>query len=201
MIDPRAGTGQQVVYAPPKKHHQLGSAKTMYQLLHRSAISWCDENCNVGNQPDSAWTHWRQRNCCSAASCPNADDNVQETGFVLPTGHLLCPSCFTNWEAALLDQLNITKSQPCFKDAKGTCSGCTLATAPSRTRLRHLLVRCHLRDLCYHFLHHLPANTMNQVVCILQRELCDLLFFLESSFITHSTGRRPALARRPPQGP
>jgi hypothetical protein len=27
------------------------------------------------------------------------------------------------------------------------------------------------------------------------------LFFLESSFITHSTGRRPALARRPPQGP
>jgi hypothetical protein len=26
-------------------------------------------------------------------------------------------------------------------------------------------------------------------------------FFLESSFITHSTGRRPALARRPPQGP
>ena len=29
---------------------------------------------------------------------------------------------------------------------------------------------------------------------------CDL-FFLESSFITHSTGRRRALARRPPQGP
>ncbi len=27
------------------------------------------------------------------------------------------------------------------------------------------------------------------------------LFFLESSFITHSMQRRPALARRPPQGP
>jgi hypothetical protein len=53
-------------------------------------------------------------------------------------------------------------------------------TAPSRTRLRHLLVRVctrghsGLRDICYHFLHHLPPNTMNQVVCILQRELCDL---------------------------
>ncbi len=174
MIDP--STGQQVVYAPPKKHHQLGSAKTMYQLLHRSAISWCDDNCDiqVGNQPDSAWSHWRQKNCCSATLCPHADDNVHETGFVLPTGHLLCPSCFTDWEAEILTRLNITSSQPCFKDAKGTCSGCTLATAPSRTRLRHLLVRGHLRDLCYHFLHHLPSTTMNQVVCILQRELCDL---------------------------
>ena len=64
VIDP--STGQQIVYAPPKKYHQLGSAKTMYQLLHRSAVSWCDENCNVGNQPDSAWSHWRQKNCCSA---------------------------------------------------------------------------------------------------------------------------------------
>jgi hypothetical protein len=27
------------------------------------------------------------------------------------------------------------------------------------------------------------------------------IFFLESSFITHSMQRRPALARRPPQGP
>jgi hypothetical protein len=110
---------------------------------------------------------------------------VHETGFVLPTGHLLCPSCFTDWEAALLDQLNITASQPsrCFKDAKGTCSGCTLATAPSRTRLRHLLVRGHLRDLCYHFLHHLPQNTMNQVVCILQRELCDLRSTLDRKYM------------------
>jgi hypothetical protein len=145
VTDP--STGQQVVYAPPKKHHQLGSAKTMYQLLHRSAISWCDDNCNVGNQPDSAWSHWRQKNCCSATLCPNAsaDDNVHRTGFVLPTGHLLCLSCFTDWETEILTRLNITSSQPCFKDAKGTCSGCTLATAPSRTRLRHLLVRGHLR--------------------------------------------------------
>jgi hypothetical protein len=37
VIDP--STGQPVVYAPPKKHHQLGSATTMYQLLHKSAIS------------------------------------------------------------------------------------------------------------------------------------------------------------------
>jgi hypothetical protein len=87
---------------------------------------------------------------------------VQMTGFVLPTGHLLCLSCFTDWEAALLAQLNITRAQPCFRDAKGTCQGCTLATAPSSTRLRHLLVCGHLRDLGYHFLHHLPSNTMNQ---------------------------------------
>jgi hypothetical protein len=32
VIDP--STGQRVVYTPPKKYHQLGSAKTMYQLLH-----------------------------------------------------------------------------------------------------------------------------------------------------------------------
>ncbi len=181
VTDP--GTGQQVVYAPPKKYHQLGSSKTMYQLLHRSAISWCDDNCNVGNQPDSAWSHWRQKNCCSATLCPNADVNVHETGFVLPTGHLLCPSCFTDWEAEILTRLNITRTQPCFKDAKGTCLGCTLATAPSRTRLRHLLVRGHLRDLCYHFLHHLPPNTMNQVVCILQRELCDLHSTLDRKYM------------------
>ena len=181
VIDP--STGQQVVYAPPKKHHQLGSATAMYQLLHRSAISWCDDSCNVGNQPDSAWSHWRQKNCCSAALCPNADDNVHETGFVLPTGHLLCPSCFTDWEAEILTQLNITSSQPCSKDAKGSCSGCTLATAPSRTRLRHLLVRGHLRDLCYHFLQHLPPNTMNQMVCILQRELCDLHTALDRKYM------------------
>jgi hypothetical protein len=187
VIDP--STGQQVVYAPPKKHHQLGSARTMYQLLHKSAVSWCDDNCSVGNQPDSAWSHWRQKNCCSATHCPNADDNVHGTGFVLPTGHLLCPSCFTDWEAEILTRLNITRSQPCFKDAKGSCSGCTLATAPSRTRLRHLLVRGHLRDLCdhWHFLHHLPPNTMIQVtvVCILQleRELCDLHSTLDRKYI------------------
>ena len=34
-----------------------------------------------------------------------------------------------------------------------------------------------------------------------QAERPRLFFFLESSFITHSTGRRRALARRPPQGP
>ena len=155
----------------------------MYQLLHRSSISWCDENCNVGNQPDSAWSHWRQKNCCSATLCPNADDNVHGTGFVLPTGHLLCPSCFTNWEAEILTKLNLTRSQQCAKDEKGTCSGCTLATAPSRTRLRHLMVRGHLRDLCYHFLNHLPPNTMNQVVCILQRELCDLHSTLDRKYL------------------
>jgi hypothetical protein len=64
-----------------------------------------------------------------------------------------------------------------------TCSGCTLATAPSRTRLRHLLLRGHLRDLCYHFLCHLPPNTMNQVVCILQRELCDLYSTLDRKYM------------------
>ena len=92
---------------------------------------------------------------------------------------------FSDWEATLrlLDQLNITKSHPCFKDAKEACSGCTLATAPSRTRLRYLLVRGHLRDLCYHFLHHLPQSTMNQVVCILQRELCDLHSTLDRKYM------------------
>jgi hypothetical protein len=111
VTDP--STGQQVVYAPPKQHHQLGSAKTIHQLLHRSAISWCDDNRHVGNQPDSAWSHWRQKGCCAATLCPNADDNVHGTGFVLPTGHLLCPSCFTDWEAAILTRLSITRSQPC----------------------------------------------------------------------------------------
>ena len=117
---------------PPARANLLGTSAT------RPAVNWCDDNCNVGNQPDSAWSHWRQKSCCSTNFCPNADDNVHGTGFVLPTGHLLCPSCFTDWETEVLTQLNITASQPCFKDAKGTCSGCTLTTAPSRTRLRHL---------------------------------------------------------------
>ena len=146
----------------------------MYQLLNKSATAWVIANSRVGEHPDSAWAHWRRETCCSSSSCPNAEDDVQKTGFVLPTGHLLCPSCFADWEAMLLAHLNITRTQPCPLDAKGTCPGCTLATAPSRTRIRHLLIRGHLRDLCYHFLHHLPANTSNQVVCILQRELGDL---------------------------
>ena len=49
-------------------------------------------------------------------------DNAQTTGLVLPTGHLLCLSCFTAWEAALplVAQLNITRSQAqyCPRDAK-----------------------------------------------------------------------------------
>ena len=187
VTDP--STGQQVVYAPPKKHHQLGSATAMYKLLHKSAVHWLTDNSDVGTHPDSAWSHWRQKSCCSSSSCPNADDNVHKTGFVLPTGHLLCPSCFTDWEAALLAQLNITRSQPCPRDTKGTCPGCTLATTPSRTRLRHLLVRGHLRDLCDHFLHHLPMNTMNQMVCILQRELCDLYSTLDRNYLLEIPAR------------
>ncbi len=182
VIDP--STGQQVVYAPPKKHHQLGSATTMYRLLHKSAASWLSDNSDIAAQPDSPWSHWRQtrKNCCSSSSCPNADDNARMTGFVLPTGHLLCLSCFTDWEATLLAQLHITRTQRCPRDAKGTCPGCTLATSPSR-RFLHLLVCGHLRDLCYHFLHHLPSNTSNQVVCILQRELCDLYSTLDRKYL------------------
>ena len=182
VIDP--STGQQVVYTPPKKHHQLGSAKTMYQLLYKSATAWVIANSHVGEHPDSAWAHWRRETCCSSSSCPNAEDDVQTTGFVLPTGHLLCLSCFTAWETMLLAHLNITRTQPCPLDAKGTCPGCTLATAPSRTGIRHLLIRGHLRDLCYHFLHHLPANTSNQVVGILQRELGDLFSTLDRKYLS-----------------
>jgi len=181
VIDP--STGQQVVYTPPRKHHQLGSATTMYKLLLKSSANWITDKSDVGEHPDSAWTHWRQKTCCSSSSCPNPVADVQMTGFVLPTGHLLCLSCFKDWEATLLAQLNITRAQPCPRDAKGTCTGCTLATAPSRTKIRHLLIRGHLRDLCYHFLNHLPVEVSNQMVCILQRELCDLHSTLDRKFL------------------
>ena len=181
VVDP--STGLQVVYTPPKKHHQIGSAKTMYQLLTKSAAAWLTGNSEVSVQPDAAWSHWRQTTGCSSSTCPNADDDAQMAGFALPTGHLLCQSCFSAWETAFLAQLNITQEQPCYRDAKGTCYGCTLAASSSRTRLRHLLIRGHLRDLCYHFLGHLPSNTSNQVVCILHRELCNLHSSLDRKYL------------------
>ena len=50
VIDP--STGQQVVYAPPKSHHQLGSATTMYQLLLKAAARWLtDNNSDLRAQP------------------------------------------------------------------------------------------------------------------------------------------------------
>jgi hypothetical protein len=161
--------------------------------------------------------------------------NAQTTGFqvVLPTGHLLCLSCFTAWEAALrvplvVAQLNITRSQP---EAQYIVPG--TQKAPSRILLvlwlqlphvpsldtclfdlnfsralwrpsgqngpspslhrainetafkKNLLVRGHLRDLCYHPLHHLSASAAGprtplatgkwHAPCA-QRELCDLYF-------------------------
>ena len=82
----------------------------------------------------------------------------------------------------VLAQLNITPDSTLSPRRERHLSG----LPPSRARLRHVLVRGHLRDLCCHSRHHwhrhlsdLPSNTMNQVVCTLQREPCDLYSALD----------------------
>ena len=76
---------------------------------------------------------------------------------------------------------------PRCKGYPSVCQGCTRAVYIAFTnpqwRLRHLLVRGQLRDLCCHFLRFLPSNTGNQVVCILQRELCDLHSTLDRKYL------------------
>ena len=181
VIDP--ATGLPVVYTPPRKHHQLGSVTTMYHTLLKAAAAWVSTNTQMSTHPNEAWGAWIQRGACSVPTCASTPDMAQLHGFVLPTGHLLCQTCFGNWESAIKERLQITAAQPCAKDVNGNCASCTLTSSHSRLGLRRQFIRSHLRDLCHCLLRHLPPNTANRVVIILHRELRDLHLTLDAQHL------------------
>ena len=181
VIDP--GTGLPVVYTPPRKHHQLGPVTAMYHTLLKAAAAWVSANTLTSALPNAAWNAWIQRGVCAVPTCTSTPDTAQLHGFVLPTGHLLCQTCFEVWETAIKGQLQITAAQPCAKDAKGNCTGCTLTSSHSRLGLRRQFIRSHLRDLCHCLFRHLPSNTANRLVIILHRELRDLHLTLDKEHL------------------
>jgi hypothetical protein len=136
-------------------------------------------------QPDSAWAHWRQKNCCSLSDMslfPLAQAHLQSGRLGQRSDDRLCPTYRDRSPSLSFMLYRLGSRAPTSSPAEHhpvsgsilspvctpgrkrhlaglySASGYSSLTYPGRAKPRHLLVRGHLRDLCYHFLHHLSAS-------------------------------------------
>ena len=125
---------------------------------------------------DGPWANVTDSGMCMGAGCETSHEVTQEQGMILPNGQLLCRVCHEKWAAHVCRELGLARGPRCAKDDNGQCLSCTFEDKEARSKLRHLMIRAQLRDLCH--------------------RLFRQLIFLESTFIDQNNPKRQTAGPR-----
>jgi hypothetical protein len=158
-------------YLPKRTTHSPASAQTVYNELVKACFQGSPADADgIGN----TWAHMLERGTCVHSTCEASREQTLELGRILPDGRLFCKNCHEHWEKRVRDELKVGAGIKCSKHKDGTCISCSYETVETRKKLRNLLLRGHLRDLCHQLFRQLPSNTQGQSATAIFRAVREL---------------------------
>ena len=164
-------SAQQMPYLPKRATHTPASAQIVYNKLIKACFQGSPADADgIGN----TWAHMLERGTCVHSTCEAPREQTLEQGRILPDGRLFCKGCHAHWERRVRDELHVGAGIKCEKHKDGTCISCSYGTAETRRKLRNLLLRGHMRDLCHQLFRQLPPNTQGQAATAIFRAVREL---------------------------
>ena len=193
-------TGLQEAFLPKRRAHQHLSAVKMLERLTTIAKGEGTLGTSPGNErrwQDGPWANVTDSGMCMGAGCETSYEETQEQGMILPNGQLLCHVCHEKWAAHVCRKLGLARGPRCAKDDNGHCLSCTFEDKEARSKLRHLMIRTQLRDLCHRLFRQLNCNVQGMAANALHKAVRNLhlskdhrhLFSIPASVLRSVLGR------------
>ena len=170
-------TGAQEAFLPKRRAHQHLSAAKMLERLQTIANGAGTLGTSPGNErrwQDGPWANVTDSGRCMGMGCTTSYEETQEQGMILPNGQLLCHVCHEKWAAHVCRELGLARGPRCAKDDNGQCLSCTFEDKEARSKLRHLMIRAQLRDLCHRLFRQLNCNVQGMAANALHKAVRNL---------------------------
>ena len=128
-----AGTSAPTI--PRRRKHDLASVTRMRILLTKLGSEFYDTQVKkTDGRLSKIWESIAHSGYCTNPKCTSEYRQGRELrlcdGWVLPSGHMLCPACNDSWATFIVDRTQLSSLASCLKDdADCRCYTCAHAVS------------------------------------------------------------------------